>query len=113
MSPVPLSIPGTGAAVGPSSSCPSAQLASAKPDGTDPEDRTTADMLDCAQTDRQTAPGPVNLQGRGDATGKGGEGGAWSQTGFIRLRICPYKEGKASPVPGRIRDSSRLLDQAF
>lgn len=87
MSPVPPSILGTGAAVGPPNSCPTAQLASAKPDGTDPEDRTTAEMLDCAQTDRQTD-SPRDREMRWGKEGKGEPGArrVLSGSGFAHTR---------------------------
>lgn len=66
--------------------------------------------INCAQ--RETAPGLENLQGHG--MGEAEEEGAWSQTGFIRLMICPYKEEEVSPGAHEDqRDSVTLLAQAF
>lgn len=46
--------------------------------------------------------------------GEAEEEGAQSQTGFIRLVICPYKEGRSeSLVHEDQRDSVTLLAQAF
>lgn len=103
MSPVPPSILGTGAAVGPPNSCPTAQLASAKPDGTDPEDRTTAEMLDCAQTDRQTAPGT----GRCDGERRGR--GSLEPDGFYQAQDLPIQGGKSESCS---REDRRLLTPA-
>lgn len=58
----------------------------------------------------ETSPGLVNLQGQGHVIGKAGEGGARSQTGFIRLMICPYKEGRSESWC--TRGPARLLEPA-
>lgn len=62
--------------------------------------------ISCAH--RERAPGLENLQEHG--MGEAEEEGAQSQTGFIRLVICPYKERRSESWC--TRGPARLCDPA-